>query len=77
MAKIIPEVQAKQGRSGKRVLLILVVALALLMIGWIFIEFYGAQIEDDATGPVVETERNDPPAVELQQPPSGNPETSE
>ena len=36
--------RAKQGRSGYRVLIVLVSALALAAIGWFALEFYGEAI---------------------------------
>ncbi|MCX7303841.1 MAG: hypothetical protein NTV73_05830 [Hyphomicrobiales bacterium] len=36
--------RAKQGRSGKRVLLVLVIGLALAAIAWFGLEFYGESI---------------------------------
>lgn len=69
MVRIFREEQAKQGNSGRRVLVIMVVSLVLALIVWAVVEFYGTQI-DDSTAPVVETERESPPAVELDQPES-------
>jgi len=37
--------RAKQGRSGHRVLLVLVIGLALAGMGWFALEFYGESID--------------------------------
>jgi hypothetical protein len=69
MTRIFRAEQAKQGRSGHRILLILLASLALVMIVWAGVELYGNMI-DDSTSQLTETERNPPPAVELDQPES-------
>ncbi len=46
MTKIIPEEKARQGRSGKRVLYVLLAALALVVIVWGGVEYYGEFIEN-------------------------------
>jgi len=37
--------RAKQGRSGHRVLVVLLSALALAAVGWFALEFYGEAID--------------------------------
>lgn len=37
--------RAKQGRSGRRVLIVLVIGLALAGIAWFALEFYGESID--------------------------------
>lgn len=46
MPKVIPEQKARQGRSGRRVLLVLIAALLLAIIAWGAAEFYGRAIDD-------------------------------
>jgi flagellar basal body-associated protein FliL len=46
----IPENKARQGRSGKRVFVILIVSLVLLAIGWGAVEFYGEAIDETTPG---------------------------
>lgn len=41
--------QARQGAWGRPVLIVLVVALILAAIAWAIAEFYGEQIDDNAT----------------------------
>lgn len=45
MTKIIPEQKARQGRSGRDVLVILIAALVLAAIVWGGVEFYGESID--------------------------------
>jgi hypothetical protein len=45
MTKIIPENDARQGRSGWRVLFVLIAALILVIIAWGGAEFYGESID--------------------------------
>lgn len=40
--------RAKQGRSGYRVLIVLVSALALAAVGWFALEFYGEAIDSQS-----------------------------
>lgn len=49
MTKIIPEEKAKQGRSGYRILMILIASLLLLSVGWFAVETYGDAIETPQT----------------------------
>lgn len=49
MTKIVPEEKAKQGRSGIRILTILIASLLLLSIGWYAVEKYGDVIETPQT----------------------------
>lgn len=49
MTKIVPEEKAKQGRSGYRILTILIASLLLLSIGWYAVEQYGDVIEAPQT----------------------------
>ncbi len=69
MARIFRQEQAKQGRSGHRVLLILVVSLILAMIVWAGVELYGNLI-DESTPTVTETQPDDAPGVILDPPES-------
>lgn len=46
----IPENRARQGRSGKRLFVILIAALVLLAIGWGAVEFYGEAIDENTPG---------------------------
>jgi hypothetical protein len=48
MTKIIPEEKAKQGRSGRHVLMVLVAALLLAMAAWAAVEIWGEQIDTPA-----------------------------
>lgn len=50
MSKIVPEEKAKQGRWGRHVLVILIVALILAMIVWGLVEIYGEAIEPPGGG---------------------------
>jgi hypothetical protein len=45
VTKIIPTEKARQGRTGKKVLLVLVAALALTAAVWFGLEFYGEAID--------------------------------
>lgn len=46
--KQIPEEEAKQGRTGGRVLMVLVAALVLAAVAWAIAELYGEAIDEDA-----------------------------
>lgn len=52
MTRNIDEQRAKQGRSGRQVLTILIVALVLMAIGWYFVELYGRNINPEPSKPV-------------------------
>ena len=54
MARLISPEKARQGRRGRRVLLVLVAALVLALAAWGVAEFYGQAIKTPATeqGPV-------------------------
>jgi hypothetical protein len=45
MNKIIPGREARQGRSGRRILIVLLSALVLALIVWIGVEVYGQFLE--------------------------------
>ncbi len=49
LSKIVPEERARQGRRGRHVFVILVVALVLAAIGWFVVEQYGKSIADQPT----------------------------
>ncbi|CAM5608405.1 flagellar basal body-associated protein FliL [Aquamicrobium terrae] len=49
MTKIIPQDKARQGRSGRHLLVILIAALALAFAAWGAAEFYGEMIKSPAT----------------------------
>lgn len=49
MSKIVPTEKARQGRWGRPVLIVLVVALLLAMVGWAGVEIYGSMIQTDDT----------------------------
>lgn len=40
--------EARQGRWGRQVFLVLIAALLLLMVAWVVIEFWGESIDEDA-----------------------------
>lgn len=44
MTKIINTENAKQGRSGNRILTVLVVSVTLALVAWAIAEFYGQLI---------------------------------
>jgi len=44
MGKIVSTDEARQGRWGRHVLIVLVVALLLAAVAWVAAEFYGAAI---------------------------------
>ena len=48
MSKVVPETKAKQGRSGRQVLMVLVAALVLAGVVWAGVELYGQSIKPDA-----------------------------
>lgn len=48
MTKIVSTDRARQGRSGKQVLIVLVCALALTAIVWAGVELYGEAIDPPA-----------------------------
>ncbi|MBA3449055.1 MAG: hypothetical protein H0T56_15905 [Pseudaminobacter sp.] len=48
MTKIVKAENARQGRKGIHVFLILISALLLLAIGWAVVEFYGETIDEDS-----------------------------
>ncbi len=47
MDKIIPAEKAKQGRSGRHVLIVLIIALILALVAWYGAELYGEMIHPD------------------------------
>ncbi|MCO5064785.1 MAG: hypothetical protein M9924_10230 [Rhizobiaceae bacterium] len=53
MVKIEPE-KARQGRRGQHMLVVLLVGLALAVIAWFGLEFYGEKI--DASTPVEQSQ---------------------
>ncbi len=68
MAEKISATKAKQGRRGIQVLYVLVVGLALAVLVWVGLEFYGEAID---------TGSNDSPgAVETNPAPSPQPDTA-
>lgn len=69
MARIFREEQAKQGRSGARILLILVVSLLLALIVWAGVEFYGESI-DESTPAATESTLGDEAPVSVPYEPS-------
>ena len=48
MARIFQEQQAKQGRSGRHLLVILIAAMLLAFAVWGGVEFYGEMIDGQA-----------------------------
>lgn len=57
----VPATKARQGRLGRRVLLVLVAALVLAAIAWWLAEIYGVAIEPDnptANKPAPSTQQN-------------------
>lgn len=63
MTKIVKEEKAKQGRSGTRVLTILVVALVLACGAWAISEFYGEAIDAQPTQTPAATPAETPPGT--------------
>ncbi|WP_200957851.1 hypothetical protein [Mesorhizobium sp. Root157] len=51
MVRIFREQQAKQGRSGWHVLVVLIVAMLLAVVVWGGVEFYGETIDNQANTP--------------------------
>ena len=49
MTKVVKEEKAKQGRSGTRVLTILIAAIILAMLAWFVSENYGEAIDEQPT----------------------------
>ncbi|MDI6027771.1 hypothetical protein QBK99_16405 [Corticibacterium sp. UT-5YL-CI-8] len=50
MTKIVSEQNAKQGRKGRHVLMILIVGLVLAAAVWFGVEVYGDMIDNAAQG---------------------------
>jgi hypothetical protein len=50
MATTIPTDKARQGRWGRHVLLILIIALLLTGVVWVAVEIYGESTDRDAPG---------------------------
>jgi flagellar biosynthesis/type III secretory pathway M-ring protein FliF/YscJ len=56
MEKELPAVKARQGRTGRRVLTILVTALILAFIVWIPVEIWGSHKAEEAAPPPAQSQ---------------------
>lgn len=73
MEKNIPATEARQGRRGTQILMVLVVGLALAGAVWLGLEFYGESIDRGSTEQPGATDQTAPATT---QPNTSQPQTS-
>lgn len=61
MPRTFREEQAKQGRSGRRVLLVLAISLLLALLVWAGVGFYGESIDESTPTATESTEQGEAP----------------